>query len=836
MKSLLLTALVLAFLCLGGVATAQKNGLQGINYQAVARDGEGRVLMLQAIQVKFSIISGSPDSIALYIEKHVTTTTRQGLFTLVIGKGMPQVGSFDNIAWADGNHYLKVEMDIKGDNSYFPIGIMPFMSVPYALYAANGGSGGGGTGEKGDKGDPGDPGPEGPAGPEGPQGPQGPAGAKGDPGDPGIGGPQGPQGVSITWIGTFATPPASPTLNQAYYNSTDRKAYVYDGTAWQVLSQDGTGWNITGLDFDEKGNLTLTTTNIPATTISTKRTWMIDGNRETDPGPDFIGTVDAKGLIIKTGGNGSEKERMRFAADGSKIIVNGSSDSHPISGVLTAFGDGADGAIQATPGAQTGHGVAGYSAGGYAGIYGENTVNGYGVQGVTKSSGSGVYGLAEFRQGIGVKGENKATGGGFGVFGSTKAGTKITSPGAGIIGYSSNLVGTGVFAMGNNNEYDLITARLPSEGAGLVAFGTTYGAFSVATTVNNGTGIVTAGNNQLPVAATGKGAGISAIGNFVGVAGFARGSAVTPEEERWGGYFEYRNVSGTPLNISYVSGRRGGMYYGIISDGAKSTMVKDEQGRNRVLFCTESPEVLFQDFGAGQLENGFAHIALDQLLTRNIRVDEKHPLKVFIQLEGECNGVFVTNKTPGGFDVKELQKGKSNVAFTWQIVASRADMMDADGNISTYSDQRFPLGPEPLKTHEVDTATHVNGESVTMKTEEKAVIKAAFNNLLFNTAQADIAPSSLPSLDKMAALLSQHPDWQLKLSGHTDNEGTADFNQVLSEKRSEAVKQYLEIKGIDQKRITTVGYGQTKPLTTNQTPAERKKNRRVEMEIFTELP
>jgi hypothetical protein len=86
---------------------------------------------------------------------------------------------------------------------------------------------------------------------------------------------------------------------------------------------------------------------------------------------------------------------------------------------------------------------------------------------------------------------------------------------------------------------------------------------------------------------------------------------------------------------------------------------------------------------------------LDPLLVRNIRVDEMHPLKVFIQLEGDCKGVFVSNKTPNGFDVRELQDGRSNVSFTWQIVAVRADTKDETGKlISPFSTQRFPIAPE----------------------------------------------------------------------------------------------------------------------------------------------
>jgi hypothetical protein len=82
-------------------------------------------------------------------------------------------------------------------------------------------------------------GPQGPIGSQGPQGIQGQQGIQGAQGVPGLQGNAGTDGISIQWLGTFGSNPASPSLNQAYYNSIDKKSYVYDGTSWQILSQDG---------------------------------------------------------------------------------------------------------------------------------------------------------------------------------------------------------------------------------------------------------------------------------------------------------------------------------------------------------------------------------------------------------------------------------------------------------------------------------------------------------------------------------------------------------------------------------------------------------------------
>ncbi|MCD6595925.1 hypothetical protein J7L68_09680, partial [bacterium] len=140
--------------------------------------------------------------------------------------------------------------------------------------------------------------------------------------------------------------------------------------------------------------------------------------------------------------------------------------------------------------------------------------------------------------------------------------------------------------------------------------------------------------------------------------------------------------------------------YGIISNGTKSTIVNDIDGNRVAMFCTETPEVLFQDFGKGKLTDGKTHIELDPIFSKNTHIDNEHPLKVFIQLEGNCNGVYVTNKTPNGFDVIELNGGTSNVEFMWMVVANRADAIfysqdSTKTKVSNYSQLRFPSAPGP---------------------------------------------------------------------------------------------------------------------------------------------
>ena len=109
----------------------------GINYQAVARDANGIELINRNIDVRLSIISGSPTGEVKWEEVHSEVITSQfGLFYIVIGQGICSGGtvtSFEDIPWGDDLHFLKVE--IKFDSEYLTMGTMQFLSVPYALYA-----------------------------------------------------------------------------------------------------------------------------------------------------------------------------------------------------------------------------------------------------------------------------------------------------------------------------------------------------------------------------------------------------------------------------------------------------------------------------------------------------------------------------------------------------------------------------------------------------------------------------------------------------------------------------------------------------------------------------
>lgn len=113
-------------------------------------------------------------------------------------------------------------------------------------------------------------------------------------------------------------------------------------------------------------------------------------------------------------------------------------------------------------------------------------------------------------------------------------------------------------------------------------------------------------------------------------------------------------------------------------------------------------------------------------------------------------------------------------------------------------------------------------------TSDQIVIRQRIN---FATGKATILPDSFPVLDDVAQAMKDYPNLKIEIGGHTDNVGDDAQNQRLSKDRADAVFEYLLAKGIPAMRMTTMGYGETRPIDTNMTDTGRLNNRRVEFVI-----
>mgnify|MGYP000302849570 CR=1 FL=1 len=109
--------------------------------------------------------------------------------------------------------------------------------------------------------------------------------------------------------------------------------------------------------------------------------------------------------------------------------------------------------------------------------------------------------------------------------------------------------------------------------------------------------------------------------------------------------------------------------------------------------------------------------------------------------------------------------------------------------------------------------------------------KFTLNNILFDLDESTLKPSSERELNLLLQWLLEREETQIKVVGHTDNQGSASYNLGLSKRRAAAVVQWLVDHGVARERLTSSGRGSTEPVATNETPEGRALNRRTEVEV-----
>jgi outer membrane protein OmpA-like peptidoglycan-associated protein len=146
----------------------------------------------------------------------------------------------------------------------------------------------------------------------------------------------------------------------------------------------------------------------------------------------------------------------------------------------------------------------------------------------------------------------------------------------------------------------------------------------------------------------------------------------------------------------------------------------------------------------------------------------------------------------------------------------------------------YKLYGDTVKNREIDVpgGDHRMTYSLTLKYDPPRVY--TLKNVFFETGLSALRKESFPALDELVAALKVKPRLVIEIAGHTDNVGSPESNQKLSENRAGAVRDYLLKHGIGPKRVTAKGYGETQPVASNENPDGRQQNRRTEVRIIAE--
>lgn len=193
--------------------------------------------------------------------------------------------------------------------------------------------------------------------------------------------------------------------------------------------------------------------------------------------------------------------------------------------------------------------------------------------------------------------------------------------------------------------------------------------------------------------------------------------------------------------------------------------------------------------------------------------ETKKPLEAFFQLIDLNNGDTVVQATAD----------KENGTFLIVLPASKDYALIAEQDGYLYYSEQFDL----------DFSTSITTyEKNILLQPLKAGSSVVLKNVFFDTDKFVLKPKSKIELDKLTRLMNDNPDLKIEIAGHTDNQGNSGANQILSENRAKAVKDFLVRSGVDTSRLTYKGYGQSEPIASNDTEEGRQQNRRTEFKII----
>lgn len=180
---------------------------------------------------------------------------------------------------------------------------------------------------------------------------------------------------------------------------------------------------------------------------------------------------------------------------------------------------------------------------------------------------------------------------------------------------------------------------------------------------------------------------------------------------------------------------------------------------------------------------------------------------------------------------KALPNGDEGEAYTNPATGEWKIVLPYGAKYSYRAEAKEFIGIEKfIDLTQIKEYKEIKNDIITIAPIEVGV-DVPLNNIFFEYAKATLRPDSYPELDRIADTMKENPNLVIEVQGHTDNVGSNESNLKLSQDRAEAVRKYLLSKKIQAARVTSVGYGETKPIATNDTEDGRAQNRRVQLAI-----
>ena len=185
-------------------------------------------------------------------------------------------------------------------------------------------------------------------------------------------------------------------------------------------------------------------------------------------------------------------------------------------------------------------------------------------------------------------------------------------------------------------------------------------------------------------------------------------------------------------------------------------------------------------------------------------------------------------------NANKAQKGGAIGAGAGAIVGGIIGSLSGHVGVGAIIGAAVGGGAGAIIGHKMDKqAADIQRDLPSAKVERvgEGIVVEFSDKVLFGIGKSDLSAASKASLDKLYALLVKYPDTNIEIQGHTDNTGSPAMNQRLSQKRADAVNNYLSGRGVDGARLTSKGFGEDSPQYSNDTEDGRSQNRSVKFII-----
>lgn len=241
--------------------------------------------------------------------------------------------------------------------------------------------------------------------------------------------------------------------------------------------------------------------------------------------------------------------------------------------------------------------------------------------------------------------------------------------------------------------------------------------------------------------------------------------------------------------------------------------------------CKDSPLITRM---AGSIIHSCNHKEYDQAVFNSGK--DKDGNDISKTVEGDYNNWDYTTRS-GTSEIqvsRNIENALKAAGFHIDSENSPEDLTAHKGNTWYLLSNRGEYYDQTIVTAQ-DMKQEVTADASSLSDEINKSGRVAVYGIHFDTNKATIQPDSEDTLNQIVKLMQDNADWKLRIEGYTDNAGNASANQVLSEKRAQAVVAWLSAHGVDKSRLAAQGLGQKNPVADNSTDDGRAKNRRVEL-------